>query len=211
MGQQVKHSLKLAGLVMLCLMASACNPNNPKKQEPPAASGSDRCEAAVSEVVGSELTGPDKEVTRMKQEVGDMMADFDEKYGHLAQHPGYMESGPETDAFFAYARETYRSYFTEKGYVEFINRDIPDVFKFHQNNLDYRMDPVSTYVDKVEIEDTDQKFSAVEFTAEVEYSTRREGGFYDFTGWALCTPDGEISHLTMIDLDGLAARIESDL
>ncbi|GKW45314.1 hypothetical protein [Planococcus sp. NCCP-2050] len=210
MGQQVRHSLKLAGLMMLCLMVSACNPNKPKEPEPKAASGSDRCEAAVSEVVGSELTGPDKEVSRMKQEVDDMLEEFDEKYGHLVQHPGYMQSGPEIDAFFAYARETYRSYFTEKGYVEFINRDFPDVFKFHQHNLDYWMD-AAVYVEKVEIEDTDQEFSAFDFTAEVEYSTRREGGSYDFTGWALCTPDGVISHLTMIDLDGLAARIESDL
>lgn len=210
MGQQVRHSLKLAGLMILCLMVSACNPNKPKEPEPKAASDSDRCEAAVSKVVGLELTGPDREVTRMKQEVDDMMADFDEKYGHLVQHPGYMEGGHEIDAFFVYARETYRSYFTEKGYVEFINRDFPDVFKFHQNNLDYWMDS-AVYVEKVEIEDTDQEFSAVEFTAEVEYSTRREGGSYDFTGWALCTPDGIISHLTMIDLDGLAARIESDL
>lgn len=211
MGQQVRHLLKLAGLMMLCLMVSACNPNNPKEPEPKAASGSDRCEAAVNEVVESELTGPDREVTRMKQEVDDMMAEFDKENQGRVDHPGYTESGPEVDAFFAYARETYRSYFTEKGYVEFINREIPDVFKFHQHNLDYWMDPVSIYVEKVAVEETDQEFSAVEFTAEVEYSTRREGGSYDFTGWALCTPDGVISHLTMIDLDGLAARIESDL
>lgn len=76
MGQQVRHLLKLAGLMMLCLMVSACNPNKPKEPEPKAASGSDRCEAAVSKVVGLELTGPDREVTRMKQEVDDMMADF---------------------------------------------------------------------------------------------------------------------------------------
>lgn len=210
MEQQGMYIVKLSVLVTLSLVVSACNQSNVEEPTSTDALGSELCEKALKDVIRSEFTGPDYEVRRLKQEFGDMVRDFNEQTGGRVDHPGYMEGGPEVDALFAYMDETYASYFTEKGYAEFTQVEIPKAFAYHETILEYWIEPTGIYVNKVEIEDTNQEFSAFDFTADVDYSTRREGGSYEFTGWALCSPEGKISHLTILDLDGLAARIEQD-
>lgn len=207
MGKQAVRSMQTSGLVMLCLITVACTQENAEEPPPITQADSKACESALREVLGLEFTAPDREVTRIKLEIFNQMAEETEGTDGLVEHPGYEKGDPELDAFYEYAAEMYEPYFNENGYTAFTDTRELQAFEFHEPILEYRIEPTSISVNKIEMEEADENFSAFNFNLTANYQTRFDESFYDFTGWALCTTEGKIAHLTLIDREDLAAKM----
>lgn len=173
----------------------------------------DPCETAIQSVINMEFYGPDEELVRIDQKVEDQKHQelAAGAYSSYEEHPGYLRGDPELDEYYAHAAEVYEPYLTDTAIENYVQTEWPNALRLHRANIDYTFRLSYLDLEKAQIDDNVAGISAYDFFAHLEYAAASKSlEYFDFFGWAVCTPDGKITHLAIYDLDQMYDQLAED-
>lgn len=173
----------------------------------------DPCETAIYSVINMEFYGPDEELVRIDQKVEDQKEQelAAGAYSSYGKHPGYLWGDPELDEYYAYAAEAYKPYLTESAIKNYVQTEWPNALRLHRANIDYTFRLSHLDLKKAQIDNNVAGISAYDFFAHLEYAAASKSPeYFDFFGWAVCTPEGKITHLAIYDMDQLYDQLAED-
>ena len=205
------EDLKIVGLLLISLLGAAINQETMERPmalyEPTRAP----CEPAIHAVIDLEFVGPKAELASIDQKISDQMIEDLGERDALVDHPGYLKGDPELEEYYAYATESYKPYLTDNAIQNFVQTEWPNALRLHRSNLDYRMEPSQFYLQEVEIDGNADGIRSYEFYVFLDYQVRSEEiKNYLFHGWAICTSEGKITHLTLIDRNNFNKQLDTD-
>lgn len=140
---------------------------------------------AIQTVIKKEFTAPDKEYINLYEEVSKKeLQDRNE----LATK--------EREAVHRYAEEKYKAYFTENGFMNFINST--PAFFYQREGINYKLQ-----VENLKINQEKDHPTIYRFTFKVKLEEENgETSSYDFKGEAICPEDGKIGKIMFSDGTG---------
>lgn len=207
------QELRKKGLMLLSAFFAAASQNVTVDTEEPPEQMRDPCETAIYSVINMEFYGPDEELVRIDQKVEDQKEQelAAGAYSSYGEHPGYLRGDPELDEYYAYAAEAYKPHLTESAIKNYVQTEWPNALRLHRANIDYTLSVEHMMLDQAEIDGDTSGISAYDFFIYLKYAAAsKEPESFDFAGWAICTPEGKITHLTLFDRDNLYGRLDED-
>lgn len=187
-----KNVTGLFVLLLTCFLLIGCSNEKQGSEKKEAVSTEDKNIIAIRAVTEKEFTGPDKKYIKLSEEL--LNKQIEESY-ELARK--------EREAIQKYAEETYKVYFTENGFTNFLNSS--PAFLYHRMDGNYEMN-----MENLEINQEKDHPTIYRFTFRVNLKEANgDISSYDFKGEAICPEEGNIGKIMFgeVELGALSSKL----